>query len=64
MTQQLARVIEAGIAEHPEDWHMLQRVFVTDLDPARLAPVINAASNAADAAIASNGIAPAPGSGP
>jgi len=63
MTQQLARVIEAGIAEHPEDWHMLQRVFVADLDPARLTPVINAASNAADAAIASNGIAPAPGSG-
>jgi phosphatidylinositol dimannoside acyltransferase len=36
MTQQLARVFEAGITEHPEDWHMLQKVFVADLDPARL----------------------------
>jgi phosphatidylinositol dimannoside acyltransferase len=37
MTQQLARVFEAGIRAHPEDWHMLQRVFVADLDLARLA---------------------------
>jgi lauroyl/myristoyl acyltransferase len=37
MTQQVARVFEAGIREHPADWHMLQRVFVADLDPARLA---------------------------
>jgi phosphatidylinositol dimannoside acyltransferase len=37
MSQQLARVFEAGIAEHPQDWHMLQRVFTEDLDPARLA---------------------------
>ena len=36
MTQQLARAFEKGIAEHPEDWHMLQRVFISDLDPARL----------------------------
>jgi KDO2-lipid IV(A) lauroyltransferase len=36
MTQQLATAFEKGIAEHPEDWHMLQRVFVSDLDPARL----------------------------
>ena len=26
-----------SIAEHAADWHMLQRVFVADLDPARLA---------------------------
>ncbi len=45
MTQELARVFEAGIAEHPQDWHMLQRVFVADLDPARLA-----AADAAQAA--------------
>ena len=31
MSQQLARVFEAGIAEHPADWHMLQRVFTADL---------------------------------
>jgi phosphatidylinositol dimannoside acyltransferase len=37
MTQQLARIFEHGIREHPADWHMLQRMFVADLDPARLA---------------------------
>ena len=36
MSQQMARIWEAGIAEHPQDWHMLQRVFTADLDPARL----------------------------
>jgi KDO2-lipid IV(A) lauroyltransferase len=36
MTQALATVFERAIREHPEDWHMLQKVFVTDLDPARL----------------------------
>jgi lauroyl/myristoyl acyltransferase len=36
MSQQLARAFEHGIAEHPQDWHMLQRVFTADLDPARL----------------------------
>ncbi len=39
MSQQLARVFEAAIAEHPQDWHMLQRVFTADLDPARLSRV-------------------------
>jgi phosphatidylinositol dimannoside acyltransferase len=29
-TQSLARVFETAIAEHPEDWHMLQRVFSAD----------------------------------
>jgi lauroyl/myristoyl acyltransferase len=37
MTQEVARAFERGIKEHPADWHMLQRVFVNDLDPARLA---------------------------
>ena len=37
MTQEVARVFEEGIRAHPEDWHMLQRVFVADLDLARLA---------------------------
>ncbi|TDB98431.1 phosphatidylinositol mannoside acyltransferase [Actinomadura sp. 7K534] len=31
MTQELARVFEAGIAAHPEDWHMLQKVWVDDI---------------------------------
>jgi phosphatidylinositol dimannoside acyltransferase len=39
MSQQLAHVFEEAIAEHPQDWHMLQRVFNADLDPARLALV-------------------------
>jgi lauroyl/myristoyl acyltransferase len=37
MTQQLAAAFEEGIKEHPEDWHMLQKLFVADLDPERLA---------------------------
>jgi phosphatidylinositol dimannoside acyltransferase len=37
MTQTLARTFESGIRAHPADWHMLQRVFVADLDPERLA---------------------------
>ena len=36
MSQQVARVFEEAIAEHPQDWHMLQRVFTADLDPGRL----------------------------
>lgn len=35
MMQQLAAVFERDISDHPEDWHMLQRVFVTDLDKDR-----------------------------
>ncbi|WP_189930544.1 phosphatidylinositol mannoside acyltransferase [Streptomyces sulfonofaciens] len=35
MTQALADVFAAGIAEHPEDWHMLQRLWLADLDPQR-----------------------------
>jgi KDO2-lipid IV(A) lauroyltransferase len=31
MTQSVARVFERGIAAHPTDWHMLQRVWVDDL---------------------------------
>ncbi|MET8948335.1 phosphatidylinositol mannoside acyltransferase [Streptomyces sp. NPDC004542] len=35
MTQALADAFATGIAEHPEDWHMLQRLWLGDLDPAR-----------------------------
>ncbi|MEV7021463.1 phosphatidylinositol mannoside acyltransferase [Kitasatospora sp. NPDC093558] len=31
MTQAMADVWERGIAEHPEDWHMLQRFWLADL---------------------------------
>jgi phosphatidylinositol dimannoside acyltransferase len=37
MTQQMASTFEQAILDHPEDWHMLQRIFVADLDPERLA---------------------------
>ena len=36
MSQQLAAAWQAGIAGHPEDWHMMQKVFVADLDASRL----------------------------
>jgi phosphatidylinositol dimannoside acyltransferase len=36
MMQEVARLFEEGIRAHPQDWHMLQRVFVADLDPERL----------------------------
>src|SRR6266700_7015785 len=45
MTQQVARLFEAGLRAHPQDWHMLHKVFAADLDPARLA----AAEGTADA---------------
>jgi phosphatidylinositol dimannoside acyltransferase len=38
MMQQLAAAFERGIREHPEDWHMLQRVFVADLRRKRPGP--------------------------
>ncbi|MET9861490.1 phosphatidylinositol mannoside acyltransferase [Streptomyces smyrnaeus] len=33
MTQALADIFAAGIAEHPQDWHMLQRFWLADLEP-------------------------------
>jgi KDO2-lipid IV(A) lauroyltransferase len=33
LCQQLADVFAEGIAEHPADWHMLQRLWLVDLDP-------------------------------
>ena len=38
MSQQLADRFAEAIAGHPQDWHMLQRVFTADLDPARVPP--------------------------
>lgn len=35
MTQALADAFATGIADHPEDWHMLQRLWLKDLDPGR-----------------------------
>jgi KDO2-lipid IV(A) lauroyltransferase len=53
MTQDVARVFETGIAAHPQDWHMLQRVFTADLDLARLAAA-EARAQAAEAAEAAD----------
>src|SRR3954466_11959999 len=36
MTQAVADTFAEGIREHPQDWHMLQRVWVADLDASRL----------------------------
>jgi KDO2-lipid IV(A) lauroyltransferase len=36
MTQRVADAFADGISEHPQDWHMLQRVWVADLDTSRL----------------------------
>ncbi|MDO0931604.1 phosphatidylinositol mannoside acyltransferase [Streptomyces sp. DG2A-72] len=33
MTQALADAFAGGIADHPEDWHMLQRLWLADLEP-------------------------------
>lgn len=36
MTQTMADAFAEGIADHPEDWHMLQRVWVDDFEAGRL----------------------------
>ncbi len=46
MTQACADVLGAAIIEHTSDWHMLQRVFVDDLDQDRLRRVPHAARRA------------------
>ncbi|MET9513949.1 phosphatidylinositol mannoside acyltransferase [Streptomyces sp. NPDC002994] len=33
MTQALADAFATGIADHPQDWHMLQRLWLDDLEP-------------------------------
>ncbi len=42
LTQAWVDVVAGGIAEHPQDWHMLQKVFVADLDPVRYAATVAA----------------------
>jgi len=38
-TQAVADVFASDIAQHPSDWHMLQRLWLADLDPARVARI-------------------------
>jgi KDO2-lipid IV(A) lauroyltransferase len=33
--QHAADLLAEGIAEHPHDWHMLQKLWLADLDPAK-----------------------------
>jgi len=40
LTQAWVDVLADGIRAHPEDWHMLQKVFVADLDPERYAATV------------------------
>lgn len=37
LTREWVRLLEPTLVEHLTDWHMMQKVFVEDLDPARLA---------------------------
>jgi KDO2-lipid IV(A) lauroyltransferase len=49
MTQSCADVLGAAITAHTSDWHMLQRVFLDDLDRDRLAaadPAVDATEGA------------------
>jgi len=39
MTQQIANAFQVGITNHPTDWHMMQPLWLADLDPHRLASV-------------------------
>jgi KDO2-lipid IV(A) lauroyltransferase len=39
MTQGWATALAGAISAHPTDWHMLQKVFVEDLDPTRDAEI-------------------------
>lgn len=40
VTQGWVDALASQIASHPQDWHMLQKVFVSDLDPARYARTV------------------------
>lgn len=42
MTQAWVDQFGAGVRQRPQDWHMLQKVFVEDLDPARYAATVAA----------------------
>ena len=64
MTQAVARDYEDGIRAHPQDWHMLQKVFVADLDPERLAAADRAAGSEPASADAGPGAGTGLGGGP
>jgi KDO2-lipid IV(A) lauroyltransferase len=45
MTQAMADVWAEGVREHPQDWHMLQRFWLADLDRSRVAPGTDAGTD-------------------
>lgn len=45
LTQAWVDLLGESIRRHPQDWHMLQRVFVEDLDPVRYAATVAAESH-------------------
>ena len=47
LTQAWVDAVAGDIAEHPENWHMLQKIFVADLDPARYARTLAQEAEAA-----------------
>ncbi len=47
MTQGWVDVLAGAIAERPQDWHMLQKVFIEDLDPERYARTVETEREAA-----------------
>jgi KDO2-lipid IV(A) lauroyltransferase len=48
MTQAVADVFARGIAAHPDDWHMVQRIWEADFKPHELARLRPTAGEAAD----------------
>jgi phosphatidylinositol dimannoside acyltransferase len=58
MTQRWVTDLGEGIRRRPQDWHMLQKVFVEDLDPERYAATL-----AAERAGATDAVPDAPASG-
>ncbi|MEU8516650.1 phosphatidylinositol mannoside acyltransferase [Kitasatospora sp. NPDC048722] len=63
MTQAMADVWERGIAEHPEDWHMLQRFWLADL-PVRETVGETAGEQAGERVLPVRGDAPEPAGEP
>ncbi|WP_028048457.1 phosphatidylinositol mannoside acyltransferase [Cellulomonas sp. URHD0024] len=47
LTQAWVDELGAGIRRYPQDWHMLQKLFVEDLDPERYAAVLERAERPA-----------------
>jgi lauroyl/myristoyl acyltransferase len=47
LTQAWVDQLDAGIRQYPQDWHMLQKVFVDDLDPERYAAMLERAERPA-----------------